>query len=470
MKKEHMRKRNPYWVSLFFLYLTVCMSSCQDDKVSSGEYDPSKPVVFANFTPDEGGIRTAFYITGENFGNDPTKIRISIGGKVAHTIGCNNNEIYCMVPRHAYDEVVKVSMLSADGQTSILDYEFEKRFTYVAKTAVGTLCGKVDEKGNAADVDGVFGDASFNNPEWLLLDTFGIEKCLYLSSPGKSLRKIDLDNKQVSTLITNGQGSFRSMRHTTFDTTGDTIFIADDNGQNNKNLREVAYLLRSENFRKAKAYVYDRCGYSCTYQPLDQTVYYNTYWKAGLQKAVYDPLTKGMVGQEVFPVYESKDAHSFLHTHPEGHYMYILGANCVFKSMYNKGTKKFQTPTILAGKLSEGNYVDGPGTTARFGEPFQGTFVKNEDYVRDGKADIYDFYLCDRSSHCIRKVTPEGIVSTFAGRGSVSSDGKVEGYIDGDLRTEARFKKPSGIAYDEKAQVFYIADVDNHRIRTISVE
>lgn len=465
-----MRKKYACWASLFFLYLATCMSSCQDEKIDSGEYDPSKPVVFTDFTPDEGGIRTAFYITGENFGNDPSKVRISIGGKVAHTIGCNNNEIYCMVPRHAYDEVVKVSMLSADGKTSIIDYEFEKRFTYTPQISVGTLCGKVDEKGDAADVNGSFEDARFNNPEWLMLDTFGIEKSLYILSPSNSLRKIDLDKEFVSTLITNGQGSFKSMRNTTFDTTGDTIFVSDDNGQNNKDKREIAYLLRSENFRKAKAYVYDRCGYSCAYHPLDQTLYYNTYWKAGLQKAVFNPETNGMVGQEVFPVYESRDSHSYLHIHPKGNYMYILGSNCVFKSMYNKETKKFQSPVILAGKLAEESYVDGPGTSARFGEPFQGTFVKNEDYVKAGKADIYDFYLCDRKAHCIRKVTPEGIVSTFAGRGSVSSDGKVEGYIDGDLRKEARFKKPSGIAYNERTQTFYIADVDNHRIRTISVE
>ena len=41
---------------------------------------------------------------------------------------------------------------------------------------------------------------------------------------------------------------------------------------------------------------------------------------------------------------------------------------------------------------------------------------------------------------------------------------------DGELKTEARFDNPCGIAYDEETQTFYIADRENHSIRTISIE
>ena len=47
---------------------------------------------------------------------------------------------------------------------------------------------------------------------------------------------------------------------------------------------------------------------------------------------------------------------------------------------------------------------------------------------------------------CIRKITPQGKVSTFAGRGSASLNGNPWGYVDGDLRQEARFDRPKGIA------------------------
>lgn len=46
MKKEHMKKQYPHWCGVLLLYLMACISSCQDDKISSSGYDPSKPVVF----------------------------------------------------------------------------------------------------------------------------------------------------------------------------------------------------------------------------------------------------------------------------------------------------------------------------------------------------------------------------------------------------------------------------------------
>lgn len=469
MKNELLKKKHSYWGSLLLL-LVVFVSSCKDDEINSSGYDPSKPVIFTDFSPNTGSIRTQFHIYGENFGNDPSKVHISIGGQIANTIGCTGNEAYCLVPRRAFDGVVKVSIESSDGSSTV-DYEFEKPFKYISKTTVGTLCGKVDEYGRASNIDGTFAEAEFNNTEWLLLDINGSEKCLYVSCPGTSIRKINLETEEVSTVITNGQGSFRTMRTMCFDATGDTIFVADDNGQNNKDYRSIAYLLRSENFRKAHAYVHDRCGYSCAYQPLNKTLYYNTYWKAAIQQAVFNPETNGMVGEEVFPVYDNRDCHSFLTMHPDGDYMYILGNNCISKSIFNTTTQRFQTPTVFAGMRGESGYEDGPGTNARFQDPVQGVFVKNNDYIKQGKADIYDFYLCDREAHCIRKITPEGTVSLYAGRGSITSNDEKYGYIDGDLRKDARFDAPWGIAYDEETETFYISENgSNHRIRTISVE
>ena len=464
-----MKRKTPHWASVFLLCLIAFSYSCKDDTVSTGGYDPSKPVVFRDFSPEEGSIRTKFYIYGENFGTDISKIHVSIGGQVAYTIGSSGTEIYCMVPRRAFDGVVKVSIESADGSSEV-NYEFEKRFSYVSKTSVGTLCGKVDEQGNAANIDGTFDEAGFVSAEWMLLDTFGVEKYLYVSHPGSCIRKIDLAKEEVSTMITNGQGAFKSMQYMTFDMKGDTIFVIDDNGENNKERMAISFLLRSENFRKAQPYIYDRCGYSVYYHPLNECLYYNTWWKSALQKAVYDPSIKGMAGQEVIPVYEGRDDRSYISGHPSGKFMYILGAQCVFKSKFNATTKEFQTPTIFAGRFNEWGYVDGQGEQARFDTPVQGTFVKNEDYVREGKEDVYDFYLCDRNNHCIRKITPEGFVSTFAGRDSTSSDGQIQGHIDGDLRKEARFNQPMGIVYDEETRTFYIGERDNHRIRTITVE
>ena len=374
-----------------------------------------------------------------------------------------------MVPRRAFDGTVKVRIESSDG-TSSVEYEFEKKFNYISQNAVGTLCGKVDEYGNAANVDGAFEDAQFQQVNWILLDTFNTEKRLLITQAGNSIRSVNLESQTVSTVITQGQGSFRNMQYSSFDTTGDTLFVSDDNGQNNQDLRQIAYLLRNENFRKANAYTYDKCGYSNAYSEVNHTLYYNTYWKAALQKAVYDEETRSIVPQEVFPVFESADAHTYLFIHPDGLYMYIVGNHCISKSMWDEQTREYQEPTVFAGAMGQSGYADAPGTTARLNEPRQGVFVRNEEYAAAGKEDVYDFYVCDRYNHCIHKVTPEGIVSTYAGRGSVSADGNVYGYIDGSLRTEARFNQPCGIAYDPEDEIFYVGEIETHRIRTISVQ
>ncbi len=100
-------------------------------------------------------------------------------------------------------------------------------------------------------------------------------------------------------------------------------------------------------------------------------------------------------------------------------------------------------------------------------------FVKNPLYVEEGRADVYDFYIADKMNHAVRKMTPEGIVSTFAGRGrsGQAADNNVWGGTeDGDLREVARFRDPTGIAYDEENNIFYILDTVGRKIRTISME
>ena len=109
-------------------------------------------------------------------------------------------------------------------------------------------------------------------------------------------------------------------------------------------------------------------------------------------------------------------------------------------------------------------YADGVGDKALLSRPAQGAFVKNPDYM--GEEDEYDFYFCDQDNHAIRILTPQGRVSTFAGRGNNGTSG----YADGELRTEARFDSPIALAYDEKRQCFYVGDNNNKVIRKIARE
>jgi hypothetical protein len=111
-------------------------------------------------------------------------------------------------------------------------------------------------------------------------------------------------------------------------------------------------------------------------------------------------------------------------------------------------------------------YLDDIGLSAKCNRPYQAIFVFNQEYADKGMEDKYDVYFSDANNHCIRKVTPQGIVTTFAGRGN----NQTSGYADGLAREEALFKTPQAITYNPATKEFYIGDGGNKRIRVIYEE
>jgi len=107
--------------------------------------------------------------------------------------------------------------------------------------------------------------------------------------------------------------------------------------------------------------------------------------------------------------------------------------------------------STLAGLAGSSGSVDSTGSAARFYQPF-GVAV-------DGSGNVY---VADRNNYTIRKITPEGVVSTLAG--TAGSAGNADGTGSG-----ARFNVPSGVAVDGSGNV-YVADSGNDTIRGITPE
>jgi sugar lactone lactonase YvrE len=70
-------------------------------------------------------------------------------------------------------------------------------------------------------------------------------------------------------------------------------------------------------------------------------------------------------------------------------------------------------------------------------------------------------YVADSGNHRIRKISPNGIVSTVAGNGSQGFSG------DGGLAISATLNGPLGVAVDSAGNI-YISDTWNHRIRRVT--
>ncbi len=71
-----------------------------------------------------------------------------------------------------------------------------------------------------------------------------------------------------------------------------------------------------------------------------------------------------------------------------------------------------------------------------------------------------NLYLCDGENNCIRKINTAGIISTIAGTGIRGFSG------DNGPATLCQLNKPTGVFADNAGYV-YIADFNNHRIRRI---
>ncbi len=484
MLKKFQKKFSASFIAILIV-IGYAATSCSQDGGYEGAKptvptDPSKPVIFTDFSPKEGSVRTLLFIEGSNFGTDVSKIEVFIGGVSAPVIGSSGTKICAMAPRRSGRGDVVVVIKDETGKV-VKEHQFEDLFTLQAALLVNTLTGKVDPQTNSSSIiNGSFEEAEFQHPWWLEFDKDEEgNKIIYCIDEENltALRKINLTTREVSTVFMKGQAGVHQVKSMLFDTpTRDTLFFVDDNGRGNWNDRHqmpnMHYALRNEGFRKVYPYLYAQCSYSAVSMS-DGTIFYNTWTSSEVYKArvIFDATDQMWDGKSLFSVKANSSDHIFMFRHPEDLYVYMTGFNGVYRCAYDKTKKELVSSVLHVGDIGGGSgYADAPGSSARFNRPRQGVFVKNNEYVAQGKTDVYDFYLCDHNNNAIRKVTPDGEVSTFAGRGSVGIDGQVWGWIDGEARETARFREPCGICYDEEEEIFYVADRENKRIRTISVE
>jgi gliding motility-associated-like protein len=105
--------------------------------------------------------------------------------------------------------------------------------------------------------------------------------------------------------------------------------------------------------------------------------------------------------------------------------------------------------SLFAGNPFGGmGYRDGNGTNTLFNTP--------DALVTDADNNVY---VSDQANHRIRKITPDGTVTTIAGDGT-------EGSADG-ISTNASFNNPRGLSIDVAGNI-YVADQGNNKIRLLT--
>jgi len=137
----------------------------------------------------------------------------------------------------------------------------------------------------------------------------------------------------------------------------------------------------------------------------------------------------------------------------EPYYVAVDSSGNAYVTEYGNSTVRKITRdgvvSTLAGLAGSRGYTDGKGNTARFGRP--------EGVAVDGAGNVY---VADYSYGNIRKIAPDGAVSTLAGL--AGSYGSTDG-----LGSAAQFSAPRGMALDSAGNL-YVADSGNNTIRKIT--
>jgi PKD repeat protein len=107
--------------------------------------------------------------------------------------------------------------------------------------------------------------------------------------------------------------------------------------------------------------------------------------------------------------------------------------------------------------------VAGTGTAGSTGDGGQATSAQlnvPEGVALDANGNLY---VAEFAGHRVRRVTTAGVISTFAGTGTAGSGG------DGGQATSAQLRNPIGVTVDAAGNV-YIADSGNHKIRRVTAQ
>ena len=435
MYKNTLRKKEHWGILLLLMSLTLCFS-CKDDD-QTGEYNPANPVTFEHFSPEKGGSTTQLVITGSNFGNDTTLVKVKIGNRMAKVVGVSPTKIYAVVRARSVDESGETPISVTVGENEA--YTFEKKFNYELTQMVSTLAGSGAEGQEDSDAPT---KATFKDVSYLLIDKDGT---IYILEENNSLRKLETSGK-VSTVFASTGYRKRAMD---FSLTGDTILMARDDNMENP---AIHYMLRDDAFGRPRSYIRgltQQCN-TVSVNPVDGYVFWNQfgdgtmYYCSLLNSDKYKKIN-GIHSDNSFETYScwSKDGRTFARI--------LRNKHVIYKRTYDPVKHEFVGDDILwAGKYEKAEFANGIGEEARFNQPCQGVFDE------DG-----NLYVADRDNNCIRKITQEGNVTIYAGN-------RAEGLVNG-LPLKSSFRRPEGLTRS-KDGVIYVADHDNHVIRKIVVE
>ena len=412
--------------------------------------DLSKRSVFESFSPDSGGIGTQLIIRGKNFGSDPEYVRVTVNNKEATVVRMDDEMIYAIVPARADTGYVRLYIGKDDN---VEEYSAESKFCYQFKRNVTTMVGQQGMKGRE---DGSYAACKLQRPWFLLTDKDGT---VFFVDEGRGTEQNGALRRarggEVETLVQCSTGPFQSPTALAFSPNQDTLYISNycyTDESNTKTDFNVLYVTREGGFVDVRGLCRGtKIGTTgIAVHPQTGEVFFSNKGDGYIWRYVgpgYEDYEK------LFQINNATGVETRMVFNREGTILYVVACNrhCIYKVPYDAGTHTFGIPVLFVGAWDESGYVNGTGATARLNEPRQPAFDE------DG-----NMFIPEKSGHIVRKITPAGTTSLYAGMPGQN------GFGDG-LPELAKFNSPECVTVYPDNSV-YVADRENHVIRRVTVE
>jgi sugar lactone lactonase YvrE len=425
-----------------FLFLFQLLNSCKKSSINNNPPPPVTSVTITSVEPDSGKHGDTIMIAGTHFNLTPSMDTVKFNSKMAIVQKATADTLLVLVPLGAGSGAITVNRSTAPGPA----------FIYIPVVMVSTLAG-----GAGGYLNGPDSLARFSDPDAICFDLQGN---MYVDDGDYRIRKIS--GGMVSAFAGDGASGYINGPDSIAEFWFATGLAADAQGN--------IYVADEEAHRLRKI----------------SAGLVSTYAGTGVIGNLNGPVA---TAQFYSPLSLAFDAQGDL---------YVVESNDVRKISPSGVVSSFAG----GGVLGVGGFMDGPDTTARFNNPIgiavdtQGNVYVTDNINRrvrkitsaglvstlagtgvqgfkDGPADSAQFYLLSGVAvdiqgniyvsdwHCIRKITPGGVVSLFAGT-------YTPGFADGPASV-AKFDFPTGLAFDTSGNL-YVADANNTRIRKITFE